>query len=101
MGDATAMHAPIRIATLGCDTPLPKTRTRYPGYGDIFEALLRAGARSAKLTDADAGLIFSHYQIQENPDDYPNPDDIDAILITGSRMKLPSQHFLSVTASCR
>ena len=87
------MHPPIRIATLGCDTPLPITRTTYPGYGDIFEALIRAGARSAKLTDADSGLIFSHYQIQEHPDDYPDPDDIDAILITGSREWSPSMHF--------
>ena len=78
------MRPPFRIATLGCDTPLPKTRERYPGYGDVFEALLRAGARAAETPDAGTGLKFLHYQVQENPDEYPDVNEIDAILITGS-----------------
>lgn len=78
------MRPPLRIATLECDTPLPQTQEVYHGYGGVFEALLRAGARASGYPDADTGLQFSNHQIETDPDNYPNPKDIDAILITGS-----------------
>lgn len=79
------MKPPLRIAILECDTPLPNTEAKYGGYGGVFEKLLRSGAEAAGKLDAKKDLQISKYQIQLDPDTYPKPDDIDAILITGSR----------------
>jgi hypothetical protein len=76
----------LRIAILECDTPLPETKKRFEGYGGVFEFLLRAGAKALNRPDLDpeSGLEFSFWQVELNPDKYPDPQDIDAILITGS-----------------
>ena len=84
MGSIGETYPPLRIAILECDTPLPKILGTYGRYGNVFEALLRAGARASRITDPDAGLEISFYQIQETPEVYPDLNDIDAILITGS-----------------
>ena len=80
------LHRALRIAILECDTPLPQTKERFQGYGGVFELLLRSGAKALDRADLDpeASLSFSFWQVELNPDKYPNPDDIDAILITGS-----------------
>ncbi|KIW34101.1 uncharacterized protein PV07_00900 [Cladophialophora immunda] len=77
----------LRIAVLECDTPLPETKKRFRGYGGVFEFLLRSGARALGRTDLDPdnSLEFSFWQVELNPDQYPDPNEIDAILITGSR----------------
>ncbi|KIW63875.1 hypothetical protein PV04_08845 [Phialophora macrospora] len=77
----------LRIAVLECDTPLPETKKRFEGYGGVFEFLLRAGAKALNRSDLDpeSGLEFSFWQVELNPDKYPNPQEIDAILITGSK----------------
>jgi hypothetical protein len=82
------MRPPLRIAILECDTPLPNTEAKYGGYGGVFEKLLRSGARALGQPDPETGLKIFNYQIQLNPDNYPDLDDIDAILITGSRMQI-------------
>jgi hypothetical protein len=69
---------------LECDTPLPKTGARYHGYGGVFEALLKAGAKDLGRPDPHSGLQISRYQVELHPEDYPDLQDIDAILITGS-----------------
>jgi hypothetical protein len=74
----------IRLAVLECDTPLPNTKARYQRYGTVFEHLLRAGAKSLGRPE-QAQLIVSKHQIEIDPENYPDLDDIDAILITGSR----------------
>ncbi|EXJ93380.1 hypothetical protein A1O1_01772 [Capronia coronata CBS 617.96] len=78
---------PLRIAILECDTPLPETKKKYQGYGGVFELLLRAGARALNRPDLDpdTGLEFSRWQVESEPDKYPDPSTIDAILITGSK----------------
>ena len=78
------LHPPVRIAVLECDTPLPNTKAQHQGYGGVFEALLKAGARASSVIDPDAGLDITKYQIEANPDNYPDLDAVDAILITGS-----------------
>ncbi|KIW87466.1 uncharacterized protein Z519_11789 [Cladophialophora bantiana CBS 173.52] len=77
----------LRIAILECDTPLPETKKRFHGYGGVFEFLLRSGARALGRADLDPdnSLEFSFWQVELNPDQYPDPDEVDAILITGSR----------------
>ena len=74
---------PVRLAILECDSPLSQTKARYGSYGGCFEALLRAAATQ---TDPPKDcLAISMHQIEVDPSNYPNLDDIDAILITGSR----------------
>jgi hypothetical protein len=85
---------------LECDTPLPKTSARYHGYGGVFEALLKAGAQDLGRPDPHSGLQISRYQVELHPEDYPNLQDIDAILITGSSTipSIPS-HLLSLSSA--
>lgn len=77
---------PLRIAVLECDTPLPSTRKKFQGYGGVFEFLLRSGAKALNRPDLDpeSGLEISKWQVELEPEKYPNPATIDAILITGS-----------------
>src|SRR5690349_19820896 len=108
------MRPPIRLAILECDTPLPKTAARYGGgYGAVFESLLKAGgapvlgrrcspsgAGTEPSPDSNAsgsggavGLAVTKYQVELHPETYPNLQDVDAILMTGSSMlffNLPS-----------
>ena len=76
---------PLRIAILECDTPLAHTKAKYGGYGGVFSALLHAGASSLRLP-ADS-LSISKWDVVEKRE-YPNLEDIDAILMTGSSTSL-------------
>ncbi|KAI9709600.1 MAG: hypothetical protein M1828_002408 [Chrysothrix sp. TS-e1954] len=80
------MKPPLRIAILECDTPLDQTREKYGGYGGVFKALLHAGANALgdERVSAEGGLDISTWDVV-NKQDYPDHDEIDAILITGSR----------------
>jgi hypothetical protein len=80
------LHRALRIAILECDTPLPETKKRFHGYGGVFEFLLRSGAKALDRVDVDpeTSLEFSFWPVEQNPDRYPDPDEIDAVLITGS-----------------
>jgi hypothetical protein len=80
------LHQPVRIAILECDTPLPKTKDKFQGYGGVFEVLLRSGAKALGRPDLDpeTGLEISKWQVELEPERYPDPGTIDAILITGS-----------------
>ena len=77
---------PLRIAILECDTPLPETKKRFQGYGGVFEFLLRNGAKALGRADLDpeTGLEISRWRVEQEPDKYPQPGDMDGILITGS-----------------
>lgn len=79
------MKLPLRIAVLECDTPLDNTRAKYGGYGGVFEQLLKRGADALKSPGLSAkeGLDIKKYNV-EHDEIYPELDDIDAILITGS-----------------
>lgn len=81
------MKPPLRIAVLECDTPLPNTRAKYGGYGGVFEALLQAGADALDMPDvisSKKGMQITKYDVV-NAELYPNVDNIDAVLLTGSR----------------
>jgi len=82
------MRPPIRLAILEADTPLDQTRVQYGGYGGVFKALLRAGAEDIgdpDIIDSESGLEISMWHVENEPDKYPKIEEIDAILITGSR----------------
>lgn len=79
------MQKKVRLAILECDTPLSKTAKQYGGYGGVFKVLLSAGAKAEGL-DPESVLDMSLYQVVDKPETYPDPDSIDAILLTGSSM---------------
>ena len=77
---------PLRIAVLECGTPPPKVKAEYRGYGGLFNYLLGAGADALShpgLTSS-SGLKVSAYDVVK-AQTYPALDDIDAILMTGSK----------------
>ena len=76
---------PLRIAILQCDTPLDGTKARYGGYDGVFTALIKAGADALSHPglSSSSGLALSSYDVVK--EQYPKLEDIDAILITGSR----------------
>lgn len=74
---------PIRLAILEADQPLPNTLKTYGGYGGVFKRLLRRSGECLNLTP-EKTLEISTYPIWEE-NNYPNIDEIDAILITGSK----------------
>jgi hypothetical protein len=76
----------LRIAVLECDTPLTGTAAKYGGYGGVFKALLSAGADGLNHPHISSkhGLVLTNFDVVE-AQEYPDLDDIDAILITGSR----------------
>jgi hypothetical protein len=75
----------LRIAILECDEPVGKTKEKYGTYGGLFTELLQNG--SVKLAELDHGkkpeLDITSWDIV-NKDVYPNLEDVDAILLTGS-----------------
>lgn len=86
------MPSPLRVAVLETDTPLDKIKALYGGYGEIFERLLKAAADSLgqpDLISKDHIEITKYHVVPDTPEKqelrYPNIDDIDAVLITGSR----------------
>jgi len=82
MGSQTPT-TPIRLAILEADTPLPQTRAKYSSYGGVFESLFAQAAAPAPL---DSVLSISyHHIVGPSAGPYPSLDDVDAILITGSK----------------
>ncbi|QPC78347.1 hypothetical protein HYE68_009099 [Fusarium pseudograminearum] len=73
---------PLRLAILEADTPQPQTRDRYGGYTGVFTALLEAAAKPRKLSEL---VSIKGYDVVNELYSYPAIEDIDAILITGSR----------------
>ncbi|KAI9865277.1 MAG: hypothetical protein M1824_003430 [Vezdaea acicularis] len=107
------LPTPLHIAILECDTPLPQTAAKYGGYGGVFISLLRKsvdylnaehdgvnsgakegetvaekdGAKEGKkvgFLDKDKDLDFTTWDV-EHLEQYPKLEDVDAILLTGSR----------------
>src|SRR5438552_1013385 len=78
---------PLRVAILECDTPLDNTKAKYGGYGGVFASILRHGADLLQRSDLSSttGLQLTSWDIH-NGEMYPRLQDIDAILVTGSRM---------------
>lgn len=81
------MKLPLRIAILECDTPLEKTKAKYGGYGQVFKQLLDRGADKLGHPGLSSkeGMEMKMYHVVNEPDVYPELEDIDAIVLTGSR----------------
>lgn len=80
------MKTPLRIAILQCDTPPPDVVALYGAYDRIFTTLLEKAATGLGLAPK-TDLKLSAYEVV-TAQEYPNLEDIDAVLISGSS-KLP------------
>jgi hypothetical protein len=80
------MRAPLRIAVLEADTPIPPVDDRYGGYGGVFTSLLKSSAKALnkpEQLDPENGLVISKWDVVSGTQ-YPKLEDIDAVLISGS-----------------
>lgn len=73
---------PLRLAILEADTPLPGVDARYDGYHGVFKHLF---SRAVAPSPLESVLSVSRHHVVNNPSAYPSLDDIDAVLITGSK----------------
>ncbi|PKS09137.1 hypothetical protein jhhlp_003751 [Lomentospora prolificans] len=74
--------APIRLAILEADTPQPETAARYGHYTGLFTSLLAAATHPSPVA---THFTISRHHIVHDTSAYPALEDIDAILITGSK----------------
>lgn len=92
------MTLPLRIAILLCDSPLYATQEKYGSYGGVFRELLGRAAELLKdeIPGIDKnGLELTSWDVHQ-AEEYPELENIDAILMTGSR---ESPRVCTVTAS--
>ncbi|KHN98460.1 Glutamine amidotransferase type 1 [Metarhizium album ARSEF 1941] len=76
----------LRLAILECDTPQPQTRSQFGGYAGVFTALLSSAARTLDPPqDLSSLLTISAHDVVNDLHSYPALDDVDALLLTGSR----------------
>ena len=74
---------PLRLAILEADTPVPAANDKYKGYFGVFKHLF---ARAVSPAPLESALALTGHDVVHNPDSsYPSLDDVDAILITGSK----------------
>jgi len=74
----------LRIAILECDHPLQNTNAKYHGYGGVFSSLLSSALPTLRQTHPTLSLEISSFNVV-SAQFYPRLQDIDAILITGSK----------------
>jgi hypothetical protein len=74
------MARTLRVAVLECDTPIDPVRERYGSYGNLFQTLLETGfetlgaAVELDVTKWDAVAASR----------FPDPEETDALVLTGS-----------------
>ncbi|KAH0491887.1 hypothetical protein TgHK011_003290 [Trichoderma gracile] len=85
-GPASGSSQPLRLLILEADTPQPDTEAKYGGYRGVFTALLTAAAEAMDPPRqlSEVATVTAH-NIVEDMHAYPPLDEVDAILITGSR----------------
>lgn len=76
----------VRIAVLECDTPFRAIRERYDTYGKTFTDLF--DKTSQELPEEPVKLSFESFHVYKTGS-FPNPDAVDALLLTGSRTPAP------------
>ncbi|KAI3393681.1 hypothetical protein diail_3818 [Diaporthe ilicicola] len=84
------LSGPFRLAILVTDEPLPSVAAKLGGFDNIFTSLLRAACESLDppRTLESELEISAHDVVAGDPDTgttYPDPQSIDAVLITGSK----------------
>ena len=97
----------IRIAILEADIPIGTTRAKYGSYGGVFTSLLHKAADASHIPrdrlditgwdvinsegakEGEWEHMGGEWNMQRRKG-YPKLEDVDAVLITGSRMWAPS-----------
>jgi len=75
--------APLRLAILEADIPIPGADKKYQGYRGVFRHLLdQAMGPDRPLPSV---ITLSGHDVVSDLDSYPPLDSIDAILISGSK----------------
>ena len=78
------MKAPLRIAILECDTPPDDLVAQFGRYGKVFRTLLEAAADNLGVSGfSKDSLELSAYDVVSEQR-YPDLEQIDAVLISGS-----------------
>jgi hypothetical protein len=86
------MKSPLRIAILECDTPPDDLIAKYGKYGKVFQTLLEAAADSLGVSGfSKDDLKLSAYDVVTEQK-YPELDEVDAVLISGSSMEAASEN---------
>ncbi|KAH6641041.1 class I glutamine amidotransferase-like protein [Chaetomium tenue] len=81
----TTTTTTLRLALLLCDQPLPQISTQVGQFDTIFSTLLHAACASLTPPQTlESQLTLSAHDVVRGGL-YPDPDAIDAVLITGSR----------------
>ncbi|SPO01806.1 related to P.aeruginosa anthranilate synthase component II [Cephalotrichum gorgonifer] len=74
--------APIRLAVLEAGTLAPRAEARYTNFTGVFTSLLTTALAPSPL---DLHFTITGHHVVDNKDPLPAIDDVDAILITGSK----------------
>ena len=78
--------APVRLAILETDTPVPGIQAKYGSYGGVFTHLFeRACGALDPPQPLPSQLQLSFHDVVHDPTSHPDPESIDAVLITGSK----------------
>ncbi|CEJ89958.1 hypothetical protein VHEMI05773 [[Torrubiella] hemipterigena] len=78
--------APIRLAIIEADTPQPKANEKFGGYRGLYTEMLRKAAEILEPPQPlEEVLKITGHHVVDDKDPYPNLDNIDAILISGSK----------------
>ncbi|KAK7981557.1 hypothetical protein PG988_003795 [Apiospora saccharicola] len=80
--EPTPAQRPLRLAILEADTPVPGVLAKYGTYGSVFAHLFRQACAPEPL---ESQLTLSHYDVVNDLSSYPDPETLDAVLITGSK----------------
>lgn len=79
-------NAPIRLAILEADTPIPPIKAKYQSYGGVFTHMFKQACASLpRPVPLESQLALSSHDIVNDPTAYPDPETIDAVLITGAK----------------
>ncbi|UKZ74092.1 hypothetical protein TrVFT333_001748 [Trichoderma virens FT-333] len=76
------MSRVLRLAILECETTLPKAKAARGSYGDIFQDLFTLGVKNLGDEAANVQLQVSKWDVINGK--YPQIEDVDAIVLTGS-----------------
>jgi GMP synthase-like glutamine amidotransferase len=68
----------LRLALLVCDTPVPAVVEAHGKYPEIYDAWLTAS------NVAGVPYELTPFDVVNHPETYPNPDEFDGIILTGS-----------------
>ena len=104
-------HSPLRLAILEADIPIGATRVKYGSYGSVFTHLLHKACDASHIPrdalEITGWDVVNSDELPEGEEEdmggewkwkrrkgYPALERVDAVLITGSRMWVPSDEHI-------